>query len=172
MKQLKFARTGYIIISITFYIVGSLCIILPEFPIKPSVFIGGIILIAYGIIKIIGYLSEDLYCLAFQYDFACGILLIVVGVIMLSISEKYQGYLLSGLGLLLLLDSLFSIQTSIDAKRFGLPSWPKILTVSILSGVLSAVLFVTDSQLFAGCALLAEGFMRQYIIHCTVSPPD
>lgn len=40
-----------------------------------SVCIGsGIILIAYGIIKIIGYCSDDLYNLAFQHDLACGLL--------------------------------------------------------------------------------------------------
>ena len=44
----------------------------------------GIILIAYGIVKIIGYCSEDLYNLAFQHDLACGVFLIVVGVITLG----------------------------------------------------------------------------------------
>ncbi|MGN0135530.1 DUF308 domain-containing protein [Anaerotignum sp.] len=168
LKQLKIAWTGYILISVVFYISGILCIVFPEIMSQNAVLMGGCILIAYGIIKIIGYLSKDLYCLAFQYDFACGLFLIVLGIIVLFMNTKYYGHLLSGLGVLILLDSLLCIQTSIDAKNFGLPSWPMILAVSILSGSFGVLLLIMDTQLFAGLALLAEGFMRQYIVQCTV----
>ncbi|MFQ9732082.1 MAG: hypothetical protein ACLT8X_11075 [Mediterraneibacter faecis] len=46
---------------------------------------------AYGIIKMIGYFSKDLYCLAFQYDLACGIFLIILGVVALSIRNPKEG---------------------------------------------------------------------------------
>ena len=59
---------------------------------------------AYGIIKIIGYFSKDLYCLAFQYDFACGVFLIVLGMIVLCIKNYKDGYLLAGLGIFILLE--------------------------------------------------------------------
>ena len=75
LKQIKIACTGYILISIVFYITGFLCIVDPELIQLHSRTLAGTILIAYGIIKIIGYFSKDLYCLAFQHDFACGIFL-------------------------------------------------------------------------------------------------
>lgn len=168
MKQIKIARTGYILISILFYISGIICMITPDLNPKAAAFAGGMVLIAYGIIKMTGYLSKDLYCLAFQYDFACGLFLIVLGFGVLVFGSKFHGYLLSGLGLLILLDSLLCIQTSIDAKKFGLSSWPVILALSILAGTLGAVLAITNMQIMAGCSLLAEGFMRHYIVHCTV----
>lgn len=168
LKQIKFARTGYILISILFYLSGILCLTIPNISGKTAAIAGGIILIAYGIIKIIGYLSKDLYCLAFQYDFACGIFLIVLGIVALAVNQKFKGYLLSAIGVLILLDSLLCIQTSMDAKRFGLSSWTIILAFSILSGALGATLIVTNTQTIAGCSLLAEGLMRHYIVHCTV----
>lgn len=106
MKQIKFARTGYILISILFYLSGILCLTIPNISGKAAAIAGGIILIAYGIIKIAGYLSKDLYCLAFQYDFACGLFLIVLGIVVLAANQKFKGYLLSAIGVLILLDSV------------------------------------------------------------------
>lgn len=169
MKQVKFARNGYILVSILFYLSGIACITMPGMDRKRSILVTGMILITYGVIKIIGYFSKDLYCLAFQYDFACGLFLIVLGFVVMFIGENFQGHLCSGLGLLVLLDSLLGIQTAMDAKRFGLSSWPVILAASILSGTLGAALIVTNTQVIAGCSLLAEGLIRHYIVGCTVS---
>lgn len=167
-KQLKIARNGYILISVVFYITGLLCLILPDIMTKNAVLAGGIILIVYGIIKIIGYFSRDLYCLAFQYDFACGLFLIILGIFVLCMNTRYRGNFLEGLGLLILLDSLLGIQTTMEARKFGLPSWPMILAISLLSGAAGVILFLFKSKTAAGCALLAEGVMRQYIVQCTV----
>lgn len=168
MKQIKFARTGYILISILFYFSGIICIAVPGIDEKIGATAGGLILIVYGIIKITGYLSKDLYCLAFQHDFACGLFLIVLGFVVLIMGRDSKGHLLSGLGILILLDSLLSIQTSMDARRFGLSAWPVILASSILSGALGVVLIIVNTQIIAGFSLLAEGFMRHYIVQCTV----
>lgn len=168
LKQIKIARAGYILISVLFYISGIGCLIVPDISPKAAAIAAGIILIAYGIIKVTGYLSYDLYCLAFQYDLACGLFLIVLGIVVLAIGSKFSGHLLSGLGFLILMDSLLCIQTSMDAKKFGLATWFVILALSILSGTLGVILIVTNVQIIAGCSLFAEGFMRQYIVQCTV----
>ncbi|MDY5509310.1 DUF308 domain-containing protein, partial [Dysosmobacter sp.] len=92
MKKLRMARDGYIVMSIVFYIAGLTYMLLLEISPMTICISSGIALIAYGIIKIIGYCSNDLYCLAFQYDLACGIFLIVLGVIMLCSSTKLIPY--------------------------------------------------------------------------------
>lgn len=173
LKQVKVARIGYILISVLFYILGVVCIIAPGIDRKTSVMAVGIILIVYGIIKITGYLSKEIYSLAFQHDLACGLFLIVLGIVVMAVGTEYEEHLLQGMGLLVLLDSLLCIQTSIDAKRFGIHAWYVILVSAILSGILGVVLSVTSNQTIAGCSLLAEGFLRQYIVQCTVSlaPP-
>mgnify|MGYP000181732138 CR=1 FL=1 len=45
--------------------------------------LAGILFLADGIIKIIGYFSRDFYCLAFQFDLGFGILMIAVGILIL-----------------------------------------------------------------------------------------
>mgnify|MGYP004585531097 FL=1 len=168
MKQLKTAKVGYILISIAFYISGFCCIVRPDLMGENGKTVAGILLIAYGIIKMIGYFSKDLYCLAFQYDLACGIFLIVLGVITLCIKHYKGVYLLEGLGILILLDSLLAIQTSVDAWRFGMAEWKWILFFSVLSGVAGIMIVIGKTLLIAGIALLMEAGMRHYIVHCTV----
>ena len=49
LKQIIFAKTGYILISILFYLSGILCLIIPDISGKAIAIAGGIILIAYEI---------------------------------------------------------------------------------------------------------------------------
>lgn len=171
LKQIKIARAGYILISVLFYILGFLCMTSLDISTKVAAITAGLVLIAYGVIKITGYLSREIYCLAFQYDFACGFFLIVLGIVVLLIRSRFEGYFLSGLGFLILLDSLLCIQTAMEARNFGLPFWPAILVSSILAGASGIALIVTNLRVMAGCGLLAEGFMRQYIVQHTVYLP-
>ena len=174
MKKLRMARDGYIVMSIVFYIAGLTYMLLPEISPMTICISSGIALIAYGIIKIIGYCSNDLYCLAFQYDLACGIFLIVLGVIMLCRSAKLIPYLSVGLGALVLLDSLLTIQTSKDAKQFGLQTWHIILITSIIAAVFGVFLIIRPfhsqrtAHIVAGGTLLAEGLKSHCVVRLTV----
>ena len=173
LKQIKIACIGYILISIVFYVTGFLCILSPEVIQSCYRILAGIILIAYGIIKITGYFSKDLYCLAFQFDFASGILLIVLGIITICSGSRFEGTsLLTALGVLILIDSLLCIQTALDSKRFGLSSWKYILILSIITGTFAVIVILKSTITLAGCALLAEGGMRHYIVLTTAQIPD
>ena len=160
--------------SIAFYIAGLLYMTLPEISPLTVCITGGIALIVYGVIKIIGYCSNDLYCLAFQYDLACGIFLIVLGAIMLCRSECLIPYLSVGSGGLILLDSLLTIQTSKDAKQFGLQTWHIILITSIIAAVFGVLLMIKPfrgylaARIVAGVALLAEGLKNHCVVMLTV----
>lgn len=137
----------------------------------------GILLTAYGIIKIIGYLSDDLYCLAFQYDLGCGMFLIVLGIIVLCFNLKVWQYLQPAFGMLILLDGLMTIQTSKDAKKFGLETWYLILISAIASGALGAIVVIKSfwgvtSRIVNGSAILTEGFMKHLLVKSTVFKMD
>ena len=99
-------------------------------------------LIVYGLIKILGYFSRDIYCLAFQFDLAFGVLLAAVGIIIIVRRNVVVNLIFGIFGLLILADALFKIQMSIDAKKFGLNLWWRILLVAILTGVLGFLLLI------------------------------
>lgn len=163
-----------IFISIVFYMMGLLCFI--SFEISPiwCCMINGITQIIHDGVKIIGYLSNDLYCLAFQFDLASGILLIVSGLIAIGYNQSIYEYLLMGLGTWILLNGLLKIQISKDAKVFGLKNWGKIFIFAILSGIFGFLILIKSfskellSHIMIGCVLLLEDLMNQYVIHYTV----
>ena len=147
--------------------------VLPEVPPMAVCISSGIILTAYGIIKIIGYLSDDLYCLAFQYDLGCGLFLIVLGVIVLVFHVRVRQYLQPALGMLILLDGLMTIQTSKDSRKFGLETWHLILICAMLAGVLGALVVIKafwgkPSRIVNGCSVLVEGVMKHLLVKSTV----
>ena len=159
--------------SVLFYIAGILYMILPGASPIAVCISSGIILIAYGLIKIIGYLSDDLYCLAVQYDLGCGLFLIDLGVIVLIFRVRVWQYLQPALGMLILLDSLMTIQTSKDSKKFGLETWYWILICAIAAGTLGALVVIQSflgktSRVVNGCSVLMEGVMKHLLVKSTV----
>ena len=83
VKALRTAKIGYIIISAILCALGILLIAKPDMSLSLIGVIVGIVLIVFGVIKLIGYFSKDLYRLAFQFDLAFGILLIALSVVIL-----------------------------------------------------------------------------------------
>ncbi len=177
MKKLSFARNGYLLISVVFYVVGCLYILIPSIPPEvQTIGVGGLLLI-YGMIKIVGFWSDDLYCLAFQYDLACGVLMLLLGICTILFHARVVRYLPVGLGWMVLLDSLLKVQMSRDARAFGLEHWKVLLGISLSVAALSAVLIFcsaghTVPHLLPGVVLIAQGVLNRSVVRCTVKHPQ
>ena len=173
VKALRTAKIGYIIISAILCALGILLIAKPDMSLSLIGIIVGIVLIVFGVIKLIGYFSKDLYRLAFQFDLAFGILLIALSVVILIRPENMMSFLCIVLGIAILADGLFKIQTALDARRFGLRTW-LILSLAIIAGVIGAVLVFRPTEsarivtMLLGMSLLAEGILNLCVALCAV----
>ena len=165
-NQIQTAKVGYIIISILLCILGIVLIIVPDFSLILLCRLSGILLVLFGIVKIIGYCSKDLYRLAFQYDLAFGILLSALGVIMIFRTSTMIPLLCILFGILVLADALLKIQIAIDSKNFGIQKWRLILLAAITTGVMGFLLVFCPSKsaeilmIILGLSLLAEGILN------------
>lgn len=174
LRQLKIAKNGYIIMSILFVILGLGLVIWPDCSLKLFCTLIGIMLIAYGCIKIVGYFSKDSYCLAFQFDLAFGILMMAVGVIIIARREQIVNLIFAIFGVLILADALFKIQMSMDAKRFGLNLWWRILIIAILTGILGFLLLIRPfdaaevMMILVGASFLFEGILNLCVAVYTI----
>lgn len=155
-----------IIISILIGVLGVVLIAVPNFSVSLLCRLGGGILILFGIVKIIGYCSNDLYRLAFQYDLAIGILLIALGAILILRTRIMTSLICVLLGIYTLADALLKIQISVDSKAFGICQWWLILVVAIITGVVGFLLVFRPSEnarivmILLGLALLMEGALN------------
>ncbi len=173
-KTVRIAKTGCIITSAALMALGLLMIVWPGLSITLVGFIAGAMLIALGILKLIGYFSRDLYRLAFQYDLAFGLLLIMLGLLLFTVPESMMLMVCLIVGISIAGDGLLKIQTSMDARQFGLKSWWLILILGILAaifGITTAFRPFESANLLMtliGAALLAEGTLNLCVSLCAI----
>lgn len=146
VTPMRVAKSGYIAISVLLALLGIVLICWPTFSVNALGIICGVLLIVFGAVKLVGYFSKDLYRLAFQYDMPFGILLIILGIIMLIRPGNLAGFICVVFGLSVLVSSLFNIQISLDAKKFGIPQWWLILALSVLSAIWGLILVFRPSD--------------------------
>ncbi len=170
VKPMKTAKIGYIVISVALCVLGALLIVWPAFSALAIGTVMGAIMIVFGIVRLIGYFSKDLYRLAFQYDFSFGILMIVLGGIVLIKPESAMNFICIILGCAILTDGLFKIQISVDAKHFGIRKWGLILAFALLTGIVGLLLIFRPSEsarlliMLLGASLFSDGILNLSVV--------
>ena len=165
-NRIKAAKIGYIIISILLCVLGIVLIAVPDFSVTLLCVLGGGIMMLFGLVKIIGYCSKDLYRLAFQFDLAFGILFVVLGFILIIRTDAMVNLICIVMGICVLADALLKIQISIDSRAFGIKKWWLILAMAILTGVAGFLLIfrplesVQTIMILFGIALITEGVLN------------
>lgn len=174
VTPMRVAKIGYIVMSAVFCVVG---ILLMAWPGISTLVLGrllGAAMIVFGIIKIIGYCSKDLYRLAFQYDLELGIILLALGAVVLLRPFDVMNFIFIAVGIAILADSLFKVRIALDAKRFGIRPWWTILTLAIVTGLIGLLLVCRpwDSArlltVLLGVSLLSEGVLNLCVAVSTV----
>ena len=165
VAPMKTAKIGYIVMSVLFCVLGVVLFVLPAVSVAWIGRLLGIGMMVFGVVKLVGYFSRDLFRLAFQYDLPLGILLIVLGVIMLTRPDSLMTFICVSTGLYILTDSLFRMRISAEARRFGIREWWLILALAIVTAVCGLLLLIRPGDgsrllvVLLGISLLAEGIM-------------
>ena len=123
MNGIKNFKNMYSILTICLILVGAVLLIAPGIALDVVCIIFGIYMIIYGAVKIMGYFAKDAYQLAFQFDLALGIVIAIVGIVFVCRTARVVQLLSTCIGIVMLVDATFKIQTSIDSKRFGISRW-------------------------------------------------
>ncbi|MBQ9458361.1 MAG: DUF308 domain-containing protein [Oscillospiraceae bacterium] len=171
---MQFARGGYIVLSALLCLLGLTLILVPDFSVALAGKLLGALMMVFGLVKIVGYWSKDLYRLAFQYDFAFGILMIPLGLYALCHPERTISFFCIILGIVVLADGLFKLQIALDSRVFGIGKWWLILVLALLAGVLGCVLIFHPNgsakavSVLVGFALLGEGTLNLSVALCAV----
>ena len=165
VTPMRVAKIGYIIMSVLLCVFGVLLIADPDISLSVIGIVCGALFIVFGLVRLVGYFSKDLYRLAFQYDLAFGLLMIALGIIMLLSPESLMNFICIALGLSIFADGLFKVQIAIDSKRFGLSTWWLIMALAVISVVVGFVLVARPSDssrvliVLMGVSMLCEGIL-------------
>lgn len=178
VAPMKTAKIGYIVMSVLFCVLGVVLLFTPG---VSALWIGRLLdigLILFGAIKLVGYFSRDLFRLAFQYDLAFGLLLMVLGIVTLSHPGDALSFLCVMFGIPVLADGLFKIQIAMDSRQFGIRNWWLVLVLAALTCVVGVVLVfrpmtgVRALTALMGLSLLCDGVLNLSVALCTVKIVD
>ena len=171
---IKTAKSSYVSLSLVMCAMGILFLLWPDLSITAIGIIVGCVLTVFGMIKLVGYFSKDLYRLAFEFDLALGLLMLVLGVVVLACPELAMGTLCVILGVAIVTDSLFKIQMALDARRFGLANWWLVMLLAVLTGLAGVMMIVSPIggavalTVVLGASLLTEGALNLCVSLCAV----
>ena len=145
MNIVKQAKTIHIVASAVLLALGMFLLIF-----RPTVLLLRILMgsafVLVGAPKIFGYFSNDLYKLAFQFDLAMGILSALVGIVLL-VNWKLQPQTASGIAAIYVMaESMFKLQTALDAKKFGMRKWVSIFVAAIVVGAVGVFLLLNPLE--------------------------
>lgn len=174
VAPMRIAKYGYIVMSIAFCVIGLLVILFPEVSMTVLCRVLGVALLCFGVIKLIGYFSRDLFRLAFQFDLEFGILLLALGLLVLVRPVGAMSVLCVSLGIAVLADGLFKIRVAVEAKDFGVRPWRLLFVLAILTAAAGLLLIFRPQESAAfmttllGLSLLTEGILNLCVAISTV----
>lgn len=156
-KTVRIAKIGYILISVVFCVAGIFLMFYRRVSAAALANACGGLFLLCGAIKLIGYFSKDMYQLAFQFDFAMGLFVAVIGLLMLIKEGASPHHFEQLVGILMLSDGLLKLQTAVDAKRFGVKMWMLIGGLALLASILGVLLIFYPAAREEGMAIAAGG---------------
>lgn len=166
IATIRAAKIGYIVMSAAFCLLGLALIVFPQISARVICEVVGIMLIFFGIVKLVGYFSKDLYRLAFQYDLAFGLLMMVLDTVTLLRSDHVMNFICIAFGISSLVDGLLKVQISLESMRFGIGLWWLILTAAVITGIAGILLIFRPAEggqilvILLGISLVTEGILN------------
>ena len=174
MKSLKAIKNSYSILTICLILVGAVLLIWPHMALGAICKMCGIFLIIFGLVKLTGYFSKDIFQLAFQYDLGLGIASIIFGLIMVIRSWATIQLFSICIGIFLLIDAALKMQTAFESKKFGFRNWWVTLLIAIIVCILGILLFSMPFQTsgvitrLIGINLILDGALNLFVVQSTV----
>lgn len=172
----KSAKITNVISACIMVLSGAVLVIFPEMEelILPQRIALSVLFALIGGAKLLGYFSNDLYRLAFQFDFAIGIFCWIMTLLIILAPARVVPMIPTLLAVYVVLDALLKIQISTDARGFGMSCWVGMIVSSVF---LFLVSILTVASIYwqwlpetraVGIALAIDGLENGWITAYTV----
>lgn len=161
-------KWSYVALSIFLIGLGVCAVVWPDIGLSTICIAIGAGAVVFGVVRIIAYFLRETRGVALNFDFSVGLLCLIAGVILLIHPQSVIDFLQVVIGIYLLLDSVFKLQTALDSRRIGIPGWwvPLVFTVACLVlGVLMILKVGADViMVLIGAALIADGLQNLCLV--------
>ena len=170
MKTVKKLKWTFIGISFAMMILGLCLVIWPHISAKVLCYLFGALILITGIIRIVCYTRHGVSAFFHYYELPLGLLDILLAVFFFSRPQQVFLVLSVVIGIMIMIDSTFKLQMTIDLKRMGLRKWWSMLLLSIIS-ILFSFLLILDPfdgsatlMIFIGLTLIVDSIQSFFSI--------
>lgn len=171
MKTLKKWKWGYIALTIAVILLGVSLIIWPGISAEILCGLMGGILLVVGIVRILCYLQRGISALWHRYELPLGLMDAILGIYFLSRPANVILLLPVLVGFLIIVDSVFKIQTAMELKELKVSRWWSVMILAIVSILLAVFLIRNPFQgtvtlmIYVGITLVIDGIQGLLFIH-------
>ena len=156
MEVVKQAKSTFLCFSILNILLGVCLIIWPGISATTLCIIFGILLMVMGVVRIICYFDGRFFGLPLFADMSIGIMCALLGLLLIIHPGDAATIVSLIIGICLIIDGAFKLQTSVDIKRVGVKYWWYILILAVLTAA-CGVLIVCDPFTGAAALMIAMG---------------
>ncbi len=132
-------RVSMVIAAIGCLALGIALLVIPDLFLQAACYVTGAVLIAYGVISLLGCAREHKMNI---WTGLASVVAIAVGIFIITQPKMISSILPIIFGLLLLLDGILNLRHGIGLYRFGDPSWKAVLVLGIITAVLGVVILL------------------------------
>lgn len=163
MSILKSDKRELICSGAVYLLIGFLMCAWPVGTAGVMCVIAGIAIIVTGIIKAADYFREKDYGLMPRVDFASAAIQVILGILLAARPDVFMSLVPFILGMLVLVNSVFQMQTALELHVLKYGAWWHHLLVSLICGVLAIIMMFDPFgsyrmvAVFMGLGFLAGG---------------
>ena len=167
-ETFRHIRGQLLLAAIGSLVLGILMLIQPGLFLKLICYVMGALLIAYGVIGILGCLKNHL---AQMFSIVFYVIVAGLGIYIIAAPETISSILPVIFGILLALDGMLNLRHAIGLRRFGDPGSVTIFIIGIITVVLGAVILFhpySTAQLtfrLVGAALAYNGLSDLLVLY-------
>lgn len=171
MEKIKKWKWIYLILTLAVLTFGICLIIWPGISAEILCYALGAILLIVGGARIVCYFQRGISVLWHRYELPLGLLDVLVGIYFFSHPANVLLILPMVVGIVVIVDSVFHLQTALELRDIGVKRWWMILVFAIVS-ILAAIGLIRNPfegsltlMVYLGICLVIDGAQSLYYIH-------
>lgn len=152
----KNLRKNLILTSVAYIVLGILMIVFTQQVSMFACYVIGALILAFGVIRIVGYAKNDGIENIGGFQLALGIVAAIAGLCIIAKPDIVNKFLSYVAGAVIIADGALKLQRSIDLKRTGVNNWWSVLALSVIAMLAGAVILIRP-DFIAGAVIKVIG---------------
>lgn len=171
MENLKRWKWGYWILTLLVMFLGICLILWPGISAGVLCNLMGAVLLVMGGVRMICYFQRGISALWHRYELPLGLLDALLGVYFLSHPTNVLLLLPVVVGIMILVDSAFKLQTALEVRTLGVRNWWTMLVLSIISILVAIYLICNPFEgtmtltVYLGLSLVIDSIQGLVFVH-------